>query len=131
MRRPLLSLLMIAVGALDACGGHSNPIQGVSPGGIWRGMDSASGLSIIGLVDETGNADFIRADKAQYVGQLSTSGSSIYMTVEGYAEVGKTFADGSNHSSGTISGTLQERQSISASIQFKPMLEHQRREPCT
>jgi hypothetical protein len=44
------------------------PIQGVSPGGIWRGTDSASGLAIMGLVDETGFGEFIRADNAQFAG---------------------------------------------------------------
>lgn len=122
MRKLCISVLLIASAALASCGGSStsgrNPIQGVSPGGIWRGTDSASGLAIMGLVDETGSGDFIRADNAQFIGQVSTSGNSISMTANGYADVSKTFPDGSKHGAWSMNGTIQERQTISATTIF-------------
>jgi hypothetical protein len=119
-----LSRLCLAViasaAALAACGGGGgsmNPIQGPFPGGIWRGMDSASGLVTTGLVDETGFGDFMRADNAVFEGQVSTSSSnSISVDAQGYAEA--KFPDGTQHGVWTVSGTIQERQSISATANF-------------
>jgi hypothetical protein len=122
MPRPLQIVPLIAAATLVACGGDSappvNPIQGVSPGGIWRGTESASGLAITGLVDETGAADFIRADGAQFRGQVFTSDNSISLTADAYAEGDKTFADGSTRGSWSMTGTIQERQTITATTTF-------------
>jgi len=113
---------LVAAATLVACGGGStppaHPIQGVSPGGIWRGTDSASGLAITGLVDETGAADFIRADDAQFVGQVSTLANSIALTADAYAEIDKAFPDGSTRGSWSMTGTIQERQAITAATSF-------------
>jgi hypothetical protein len=118
-----LPLFVAAV--LVSCGGGDstptpNPIQGVSPGGIWRGTDSASGLAITGLVDETGFGDFMRADNAVFDGQVSTSGNSISVDAQGYSSGGHNFPGGSTHGIWTMNGTIQERQSISATTVFKP-----------
>lgn len=111
-----------AVGVLvcvAACGGGAspNPIQGPSPGGIWRGTDSASGLAITGFVDEAGFGEFARADKAVFQGQVSTSGSnSVSVDADGYAQF--QFPDGSQHGIWMVTGTIQERNSIIASTKF-------------
>lgn len=122
MPRPLQTVALIAAATLVACGGGStppaNPIQGVSPGGIWRGTDSASGLAITALVDETGSADFIRADDAQFVGQVFTSDNSISLMADAYAEIDKTFPDGSTRGSWSMTGTIQERQAITTRTTF-------------
>lgn len=100
---------------LAACGGGgTNPIQGVSPGGIWRGTDSASGLAVTALVSESGKADFLRADGTQLTGQVSTIDGTLSASGEAFA--GTTFADGSTHGRWSITGTIQERQSISATL---------------
>lgn len=100
---------------LAACGGGgTDPIQGVSPGGIWRGTDSASGLAVTGLVNEGGKADFIRADGTQFTGQVSTVDSTLSASGEAFAAT--TFADGATHGQWSITGTIQERQSISAAL---------------
>jgi hypothetical protein len=116
--KPLFhSVLLFVAVVLASCGGGGStpapdPIQGVSPGGIWHGTDSATGLAITGLVDETGSADFMRADNAVFDGQVSTSGSnSISVDAQGYAQ---KFPDGSQHGIWTVNGTIQERQSITA-----------------
>jgi hypothetical protein len=116
------SVLLLVAAVLASCGGGGstptpNAIQGVSPGGIWRGTDSASGLAVTGLVDETGSADFMRADNAVFEGQVSTSGSnSISVDAQGYAQ---KFPDGSQHGILTVNGTIQERQSISATTALR------------
>jgi hypothetical protein len=112
----------IAAATVVSCGGGGSspppsPIQGVSPGGIWRGTDSASGLAIIGLVDETGDGVFIRADHAQFAGQVSTSDNSISVSAQGYAG-SQPFPDGSTHGTWSMNGTIQERESISATTVF-------------
>jgi hypothetical protein len=118
------SVLLFVTAALVSCGGGStptpNPIQGVFPGGIWHGTDSASGLAMTGLVDEPGSGEFMRADKAVFQGQVSTSGSnSISVDADGYpgSAIGK-FPDGSQHGIWTVTGTIQERQSISTTTKF-------------
>jgi hypothetical protein len=113
--------LLIAAAGLASCGGGNstrNPIQGASPGGIWRGTDSMSGLAILGLVDEVGESDFMRADNTQFIGQASTSDSAIYASGGAYAHEGNTFPDGSTHGNWSLNGTIQERQSISATTQL-------------
>jgi hypothetical protein len=117
------SVLLFVTAALVSCGGGStptpNPIQGVSPGGIWHGTDSASGLAITGLVDETGSGDFMRGDKAVFQGQVSTSGSnSISVDADGYPQSSVGFPDGSKHGIWMVTGTIQERQSISTTTKF-------------
>ncbi len=107
--------VLAAVLLLPACGGgKASPIQGVSPGGIWRGTDADSGFAITGLVTETGRADFLRADGAQFTGQVSTADSTLSASGEAFAAT--TFADGSTHGQWSLAGTLQERQSISATL---------------
>jgi hypothetical protein len=65
-------LLSPAAGTLVACGGGgsgSTPtaqILGASPAGIWRGTDSTTGLEVVGLIDELGEAEFLRADRALF-----------------------------------------------------------------
>jgi hypothetical protein len=116
--------LMASVCLLYSCGGSGssappNPIQGPSPGGIWRGTDTASGLAITGFVDETGFGEFMRADNAVFQGQVSTSASnSIFMDADGYPQSSVGFPDGSRHGLWTVAGTIQERQTVSATSKF-------------
>lgn len=77
-----------------------------------------SGLAVMGLVDEMGDADFIRADNSQFFGQALTSDNSIYASGGAYAAYDTTFADGSRHGTWSLTGALQERQSISATAQL-------------
>jgi hypothetical protein len=118
----------VVMGFLAACGGgggNTTPSGGnptptnASPGGIWRGTESVSGLKIIGLVDEAGEFHFIRSDDAQYVGTATMSGNSLTASLEGFVALGFAFTDGSTHGTGTISGTLQARSSINLTTQFR------------
>ena len=113
---------------LSGCGGSGSPIStgpgggGTtqnSPGGIWRGTESVSGLSVTGIIDESGNFQFVRSDGVQYLGTAAVNGTSLTANVEAIVPLGFTFADGSHHGSGSISGTLTARNSIQATTKFQ------------
>lgn len=105
-------------GGLTAGGDTGSSGQNASPGGIWSGTESVSGLQITGIVDETGELHFIRSDGVQYVGTATTSGDSVSASVQGLAPLGAAFPDGSTSGSGTISGTIEQRVSMSLSTSF-------------
>lgn len=100
-------------------GGNTPPPTNASPGGIWNGTESVSGLQVTGLVDESGDFHFIRSDGVQYVGTAVTSGNSLSASVNGYTPFGTAFPDGSTHGTGTVSGTISARVSITANTSFK------------
>ena len=118
---------MIAAGTvlmLTGCGGsstvgNSTTSGNATPGGIWRGIESVSNLQVIGIANESGNFQFVRADGVQYVGTASVSGTSLSANLEGIVPLGFTFADGSHHGTGSITGTIEARKSISASTKFQ------------
>jgi hypothetical protein len=60
----------------------------------------------------------VRADGTQYAGSGTTSGNALSGGFEGYPPFGQTFADGSTHGAGTLSGTVSEHSSITASYNF-------------
>jgi hypothetical protein len=110
----------------SACGGGGSTAADIGgmtinalPGGIWSGTESNTGLSVTGIVDEAGEFHFIRSDGTQYVGTATTSGAVISASFDEYAPFGTTFADGSTHGMGTLSGTINERVSISSATQFR------------
>jgi hypothetical protein len=116
---------MIAAGTvvlLAGCGGGGASLgtgsNGATAGGIWRGTESVSGLGVVGIVNESGNFTFVRSDGVQYIGTATVSGTSVTANVEGIVPLGFTFADGSHHGTGTISGTIQARQALDASTKF-------------
>jgi hypothetical protein len=71
------------------------------------------------LIDEAGDFHFIRSDQTQYVGTAVVSGTSLSANYNGFTEVGSVFSDGSTHGTGTVSGTVDARTSLTATTQFK------------
>jgi hypothetical protein len=119
-RRGFWAASLVAV-TFVGCGGGGpggSPVQGASPGGIWRGAETASGLAITGLVDENGSADFIRADNAQFVGQITTTDNTLSGSGEAFAQTNSVFPDGSTHGQWRVSGSIQERQAITSQLTF-------------
>lgn len=120
----LLAALALAV-SLGACGGGgdsgSAPIvpTNASPGGIWQGTDSFTGLSVTGLVTETGEFHFIRSDGVQSFGTLTVSGNNVTANVTGATPVGGAFPDGSTTGTGTFTGTVQARTSLTGTLAFR------------
>ncbi len=123
MKRIPIALLVACCGLVGSCGGDgggSAPIAPTneSPGGIWDGTDSQTGLAVRGLVTESGQFHFIRADGSQYVGTVTTSGLSGSGSFDGFAALGTTFQDGSTHGTGTLAGTIYQRSTFTATTQF-------------
>jgi hypothetical protein len=112
------ALLLIV--SLPGCGGDNGGtlVTTVSPGGIWAGTDSATGLQVKGIVDETGQFTFIRSDLAQFVGTATTNGTSLSAKFEGFSQFGTSFDDGSTHGTGTLTGTVTERSALAITYQF-------------
>jgi hypothetical protein len=110
---------------LASCGGSGGGDGGggtakinASVGGIWNGTDSDTGLALTGLIDEAGEFHFIRGDGTQYVGTVSSNGSSASASFDGYTKFGSAFPDGSTHGTGSLSGTIVPRASFSGTTQF-------------
>ena len=117
-----LALLVTSCGLMSGCFGDSGSAviapTNESPGGIWTGTDSQTGLPVTGLVTESGQFHFVRKDGTQYVGTVTTSGMSGSGSFDGFAPPGTTFADGSIHGIGTVSGTVHQRSAFTATTQF-------------
>ena len=127
-------VLLAVLGLLAACGGGSGsgtsgsstsssapaaPVANAAIGGIWSGTDVATGLSLLGLIDEAGEFHFLRSDNAQYIGTISSAGNAITGSVEGYTQMGTIYPDGSTHGTGTLSGTVAARTSLSGTVVFR------------
>lgn len=118
-------LAAFAAVTLTACGG-GNSSSGDSggtqaaptSGGIWIGTDSATGMQITALIDETGDVVAIRSDAAQFIGTLSMSGGALSGNLDGITQFGSAFPDGSIHGTGSLSGTVVPHSSITATIHF-------------
>jgi hypothetical protein len=113
------AFLLIAVVA--GCGGSEPGTlvpAATSPGGIWQGTDSGTGLQVSGIIDEQGDFHFIRSDLAQFAGKASSTNDSVTASFEGYAQRGQTFEDGSTHGSGTLTGVLAPRSTLKVNYTF-------------
>lgn len=126
MSRKLLSIIAGSA-LLASCGGGGGDGGGgnsggqgstsVSPGGIWTGTDPSTGYDIIGLITEGGRAQFLVLDEnppTQYWGAITTSGSQINSNSLQVANELTYFG------TATLSGTISERQRISATLNFTP-----------
>src|ERR1017187_5829833 len=92
-----------------------------SAAGIWSGTDWAGGVTVQELINPAGQADFIRADGVQYVGTVQVSGSTLVVSVGGYANFGTAFSGGStSYGIGTFDGTVSTSPSISGTLSFTP-----------
>jgi len=119
----LLSLLALS-GGCGGGGGSSNappPPANASPGGIWAGTSSI-GVTILGLVTENGEFHFLQDDGIQYFGTVNTSQNALSGNFTGVTQIGTTFLDGSTTGTGTLTGTVQERMSMSGNSTFRTAL---------
>jgi hypothetical protein len=110
--------------ALASCTGSdlgsptSPTMTNVSATGIWGGTDSATGLSVIGYIDSTGQAVFIRGDGVQFVGLTQVSGETLVAAVVGCTDFGSSFSDGSTSGLGTLNGTVVTGSTLTLSLSF-------------
>lgn len=89
-----------------------------SAAGIWSGTDSATGLSMIGFVDSSGQGDFVLSNGVQFTGAVQVAGTSVAMGLDGYTQFGAQFSDGSTSGVGTFSGTVSAGSSITGTLTF-------------
>ncbi len=71
---------------------------------------------------ENGKGYVLLEDGAMYWGTVTSSGSLINAALTGAPERGLTFADGSISGTGSMSGTIQSRVSISENTSFTTAL---------
>ena len=119
-----MSLLSFIAGCGGGSGGSDTgsvapPPADASAGGIWEGTESSTGLEILGLVTETGEGHFIRSDGVQYFGTVEVDVNSLSGDFTGVVPIGSTFTDGSVTGTGTLTGTVQERQSMTGRTTFR------------
>lgn len=120
MKQTSLVLLMLLV---SACGGGGSstdlnqpPVTNESPGGIWSGLDS-SGRDIIAIVTETGRFHFINEDLSQGSGTLTMSnGNQLSGSFLLVTQLGFTFPDGTTSANCSFTGTVIERQTVTAAV---------------
>jgi hypothetical protein len=100
---------------LSACGGSDSSMSPApgnpTAGGIWRGEASGK-IAAVGLGLESGEFRFLRSDDVQLIGTLNVSGTAVSGMFSGYTPNGFKFPDGSTHGTGSLSGTIQPRQSL-------------------
>lgn len=114
-----LTLAACHVGSLAPGGGDTNPVKPeIAAEGLWTGTDSVSLLTVTGIVDGDGKAVFIRSDGLEFVGTLGVSGSSVAAGVDGYANYGSGFSDGTTYGVGTLTGTVTASESLDLTLQF-------------
>ncbi|MDE2137115.1 MAG: hypothetical protein KGJ68_06730 [Gammaproteobacteria bacterium] len=118
-----VALALGAALALGGCTGTDVNTGGTNPTnasatGIWSGTDSVTGLSVIGYVNSTGDAVFMRADGAQFAGPTQVSGESLVSAVIGYADFGNQFSDGSTYGLGTLEGTVTTGGTMTLMLSF-------------
>ena len=98
------------------------PPPTLSPGGAWFGVqrfENDPPLFLEGAVTEDGRFHFLREDGVQFVGEMSVQGSSASGSYRAALPFGESWADGSNTSSGSVSLTIAERESLSGTFTFQ------------
>jgi hypothetical protein len=119
--RLLVGLLWVLV--LAACGGGGGGFaaQDAKPGGLWQGTVTVAGTpdqDIFGLISETKQFHFFQVDGVQYFGTLNVSGTKVTASFTGVPPAGMTFTDGSIQGTGTLTGTVQDRSTITFTSVF-------------
>jgi hypothetical protein len=105
---------------LAACGGGGEapaPRPDSDLGGLWIGTgtnDFRPGIvsNILGISTDDGRLRLVTDEGTQMVGTMSSSGTSLSGNVVAYASSGLVFSNGLPTTTGTLSGTIIERQSL-------------------
>ncbi len=118
-------MIAISLGGCDSNNSLSNLFSSSSSSsssavakGIWSGMDSTSNESIVGMINSAGQADFIREDGVQFIGTVQLAGNTLAATLNGYADYGFTFPDGSTTGIGTLNATVSTATSMVGTLTF-------------
>lgn len=115
-------LLLVACGEGDGDGSDNDSgVVDVSPGGIYDGTVSSEttgeAFTAMGVVTEGGAARFITAGGLQYVISINVDGTDFSGSLRGYAPPGSEFVNGQSITTGTVSGTIQERGALNGTYE--------------
>jgi len=110
-----LSLASCGGGGGGGGGGNvTTPTPDQAIGGAWVGTDG-NGDQVLALSTESGDLHWvIPATGEQGFGTATVNGSDVSLSYTYVAPLGSTLADGSTSATCTASGTVSERQSLSA-----------------
>ena len=122
----LISLTLIACGGgggETATTDTSSDTATQSASGIWRGTVTSvidgNSYESIGLITEAGEVRFITDDGEQTLGNVTVDGSTFNASLTSYAPMGSVFTqNNSTILSGTASGTVKEKSSLSGSANY-------------
>jgi hypothetical protein len=79
-----------------------------------------TGQEVLGLVTESGEFHFLDVNElVQYFGTLSVNGNAVSAQFTGYAPLGFGFPDGTTRGTGSLTGTVQARSTVTASSTFQ------------
>jgi len=123
----LISLVLL----LSSCGGGKmTPVSDSTLGGFWTGTLTVNGVAYTAyaMSSETGELALLETDtasgfSAQYWGTISASSDQLSGSVTGAVlDQAFPFSDGAFRGTGTASGTIHQRSSITATIAFTTAL---------
>jgi len=124
-------LLIGLLWLLASCGGDKNtPPSDSTLGGIWTGTLTVNGTAYTAyaMSTETGELALLENDTAsgfgaQYWGTISASTDQLSGSVSGAVlDQAFPYSDGSFRGTGTVSGTIHQRSSVTATIAFTTSL---------
>ena len=78
----LIGLAACGEGAYGEGASTTPPAANASSSRIWNGIDSLTGLSVVGHFAESGEFHLIRPDSAQYIRTAAISGYSVFRESE-------------------------------------------------
>jgi hypothetical protein len=133
MDRPAYrGILLCALLLLAGCGkGGSTPSStDAKVGGLWTGTLTVNGVDYTAsaISSESGEWELLETDSAsgfgaQYWGMISAAGDQLSGSFSGAVlDQANSFSDGSTRGTGTVSGTVNERSSIAATLSFTTSL---------
>jgi hypothetical protein len=124
-KKPVLTCIASSL-FLSACGGGGGdgstssppppPPEPTNAGGIWGGTASSDGqtIDLAGVVTEDGEGRFVAENGIQYVfDEVKGVGGDVELDFIAIVPSGGTFQDGSTVTTGTLTGTVAERSSLS------------------
>lgn len=123
------TLSVFAVFTLAACGGGGGgggaagtppPVTvNADPGGIWYGFAHnttlGESIEVVGVSISNGELRFIDDQGVQYHGSLQVSGNSYTASFRAIAPLGEYFLNGSSVLTGSMTGTISERNALEGS----------------
>ena len=125
----LTSLLLLFVSGCGGGGGSGGtspnppPTSQANPAGVWFGTATNTTIGetyqVVGVSTANGEFRFLDDAGVQYQGTMAVSENRFSATLRGLAPLGTTFGNGLTVIEGTISGSIADRNSITAEYSYQ------------